>query len=317
MLNHKTTPRDVFLQLLSIVTLYIGVISVILALSQFINAWLPDQINYYSHDRSFGLIRGALASMFVSWPIFIYTSYLIEKTARQYPEKRTIGIRKWLTYLTLFIAAITIIISLITMITNFLGGELTTPFLLKALTVIVFTGAVFLYYRWDIKRDDKSDSKLPRTSALISSIIIIAFIVIGFMIMGSPADQRARRFDEQRINHLQSIQHQVIAFYSQNERLPENLGELTNDVGGFVAPVDPATDNSYEYTALADKEFELCAVFAQTRTINTNDQFKTPSRYNELWNHGAGRACFTRTIDEAALSEIPFMKPVDIREPTF
>ena len=60
-----------------------------------------------------------------------------------------------LTYVMLFIGALTLIGDVISLIYNFLGGELTTRFVLKVITVGVIAGAVVAYYFADLRGEDK------------------------------------------------------------------------------------------------------------------------------------------------------------------
>jgi hypothetical protein len=64
-------------------------------------------------------------------------------------------VRKWLTYATLFIAASVLVADLSTLVFNLLGGELTMRFLLKVATVGIIAGAVFGYYLWDMRKEER------------------------------------------------------------------------------------------------------------------------------------------------------------------
>ena len=63
--------------------------------------------------------------------------------------------RRWLTYLTLAIAAGILIGDSTTLVYNVLDGEVAVRFLLKVLTTGGIAGAVFTYYLRDLRRDEK------------------------------------------------------------------------------------------------------------------------------------------------------------------
>jgi uncharacterized membrane protein len=65
-------------------------------------------------------------------------------------------VRKWLTYLTLLLAAGVIVGDGITLVFNLLSGELTTRFVLKVLVVAVVAGAAFGYFTWSMRGDDEA-----------------------------------------------------------------------------------------------------------------------------------------------------------------
>lgn len=150
----KTSPRDFFLHLLSIVMLYASAIAFSTLIFQYINLFFPDPVQgLYLFDSARSLARGALATLIVVFPVYIWVSWFLSKDYAKNPEKRDLRIRKWLVYFTLFIAAITIVVDLVTLVRSFLEGGLTTIFLLKVLTVGFVAGSIFGYYLNDIKKN--------------------------------------------------------------------------------------------------------------------------------------------------------------------
>lgn len=298
----KSSPKDVFLHALLIVTLYMSVVSFIMLCFQYVNILFPDPLTY-SPRSSFDGIRWGSSVLLVALPVFLWLSWLLEKEFHVQPARRELKIRKWLVYLTLFIAAITIIVDLIVLIYNFYGGEMTVQFALKILVVLAVAAAVFSYYLWDLrKRGERTN--IPKIFAWTAGAIGLAALIAGFFIGGSPAYQRQIRFDDQRVQHLQMLQGQIVYYWSQKDTLPARLEDLQDSISGFVVPTDPATGASYEYTVKDDLMFELCATFAQKggqeyagllRPAAENVPVKDP--YLENWQHEAGHACFERTID--------------------
>ena len=148
--------REAFLYLVLFLTLYVSAFSTGSLLFDFINRFLPDALNNgYSHDMGVQSIRTATASLIITFPLFLFISRLLAKAMRRDPEKRSSKIRKWLTYLTLFIAAGVIIGDLITLVSNLLSGELSARFMLKVLTVLLIAGSIFGYYLWDLRQDEE------------------------------------------------------------------------------------------------------------------------------------------------------------------
>ena len=114
--------------------------------------------------------------------------------------------------------------------------------------------------------------------------VVALSIIAGFFIIGSPAQERLRRADEQRVWHLQTIQSEIINYWINKAHLPEKLADLEDSISGFVVPSDPVTGTSYEYTVRGPEMFSLCATF-DLPNAETN------------WQHQAGYSCFDRTID--------------------
>jgi hypothetical protein len=97
----------------------------------------------------------ASASLIVAFPIFLYVSHLTLDAIRKNPDLRLSRPRTAITYLALFFASAIIIGTLITLLTNVLGGELTTRFILKTLTVLTISGSIFSYYLTDLRRAEE------------------------------------------------------------------------------------------------------------------------------------------------------------------
>jgi hypothetical protein len=301
----RTTARDFFTHLLGIAMLYTAVVSFIALLWQYINVGFPDPLDFY-YTGVLDIIRNSMATLIVVWPVYIIMSWLVRKDMKAFPEKADIWVRKWLMYLTLFVAAVTIVIDLVNLINSFLSGELTLRFALKVLAILVVAVVVFWYYLWDLKEEGALKSTLPKQMAIGVSFVLAVAIIGGFFLVGTPAQQRLVRFDEQRVNDLSLIQGEIVNQWTQKRVLPATLDALTNDISGFRAPVDPSTGASYEYSVKDELTFELCATFetdSESRDATLNS-FSRPQPYMYeygypmgTWDHGAERTCFERTID--------------------
>ncbi len=153
--------REAFMYLLTFLTLYLSAYNLGALIFQFINKMYPDDRLGYVFDASVqsGIIRFAIASLIISFPIYLgLTSYLQKRAARN-PEARVSRVRKWLTYLTLFLTAGVMIGDLIALINNLLGGDITARFILKFLTVFIIAGLVFWYYLTDLRSEEKNNEK--------------------------------------------------------------------------------------------------------------------------------------------------------------
>lgn len=147
--------KEAFLYLTLFSTLYLSAYNLGRLVFSFINRVLPDPaLSGHYLDYTSQAMRWSVASLVIAFPVFLYLSWLMGRAIRREPMKRASRVRKWLTYLTLFIAASVLVGDLITLLYNFLGGELGLRFMLKVLTVGVIAGTVFVYYLWDLRSDD-------------------------------------------------------------------------------------------------------------------------------------------------------------------
>src|SRR3989344_6187531 len=300
-MNIKSTPRDVFLHLLSIGTLYFSAFWFIQLLVGLIDVAFPDLLNPY-FDAGSG-IRWAIASLVIIFPVHIWIMRFLNRDIKAAPEKAELKIRKWLLYLTLFLAAILIIGDLVAFIFNFLDGELTVRFFLKVLSVLAVAAAVFGYYLYDLRKKTGEFSSGAKMFVWITSGVVLAAIITAFFVAGSPFKQRQVRFDEQRVNHLQTIQSEIVNYWQGKEKLPASLDDLRDSIKGFVPPVDPETDIPYVYRVKDTLSFELCAnLNLSSQEAQIGKTKAVPPMYNggfanENWNHVKGEQCFERTID--------------------
>ena len=142
--------RDAFLYLLAFSTLGTWTIALGSLIFTFVDRWFPDPLTRQFTDR-YGVSR-EMACIIVAFPVFLFVMRFILREVETRPEKIESGVRKWLTYIALLIAAGTVIGDLITFLTFFLQGELTARFVLKVLTVLIIAGTVFWYYLGSLKR---------------------------------------------------------------------------------------------------------------------------------------------------------------------
>ncbi|MBU4142623.1 hypothetical protein KJ590_01300, partial [Patescibacteria group bacterium] len=117
----KTTgPKDFFLELWVMGSLYLSASFIITLLFQYINYFFVDAANPYSFSQS--TVRWTVAILVAVLPTHIFALRLREKDYLATPAKREHKFRKLLIYLTLFIAAIACVVDLATLVYFFLNG---------------------------------------------------------------------------------------------------------------------------------------------------------------------------------------------------
>ncbi len=284
----KTTPKDFFFHLGALIALYTSVYALISLTFSVINYLAPDQLAGFFSSYS---IAWPISTLIILAPVLYILEWLISKDISVVLEKRDIWIRRWRIYLTLFLSGLMVVIDLIILINTYLGGEISSRFIFKVLAVLIIAGVVFKYYFFSLNETMKWASFEKKVVPWFGIVLVLAAIVTGFILVGSPAKQRAIRFDTQRENDLQNIQWQVLSYWQQKNKLPSALKDLNDSISGSIIPVDPESNTPYEYSVkpTSTTSFQLCAIFAlpyqDIGTIKTD------------WNHQAGRTCFDRTID--------------------
>ncbi len=321
-----------FLSLGFLVTLITSVVSFLNLAFSTLDKKFPDVLNsnyaygYSSYD--YESIRVALATLIIFFPVFLIVAYFWNKKIEQGIGHTDALIRKWLIYIVLFLSSLVVAIDLVTLVRYFVSGEITNRFLYKvivALVVAVFVGGYFIFQLLEKKKVWKMNVGVY---AALKSVLLVALIIIfSFSVTGSPKSQRLLRLDDRRVQDLQSIQYQVINYWQQKEKLPENLPALSNPLTGYSLPVDPEFEKGYvyEYKTTDKMTFELCATFAlpmpkgwseysrggimpvYEKSADVTVAYPSVGGMNESWDHESGRTCFSRTIDKDIYP--PYPKP--------
>lgn len=303
--------REAFLYLVMFACLYVTAFHVGAIVFAIVDWWWPNPAHPYpAREAAAGMVRNAVASLVIAFPVFLLLARHIGGVVRREPEKRGSKVRKWLTYLTLFLAALVIIGDLIVLVARVLAGELATPFLLKVLTVFAIAGTVFGHYLADLRRDENESRAVaaaPRGAsplARAAAAAVIAVLLGGLWFIGSPQRERARQIDERRVRELQALADAMDTFWRERRRLPLSLDELADLRFTASFPrVDPVTGIPYEFQPVDSIQYVLCATFDAPDTSVATSPARAPDfggDASRFWRHAAGRTCFELEVSRAA-----------------
>lgn len=294
-----TSPKDFFINLGVIGLTYFIVINILSLLFSTIDFAFPSSLYAASYipDISF-----ALSALIVGFPILFALSFILSRDEKIEPAKHDLPVRRWLGYLTLFIAGLVVLGDLIALLSTFLRGEdITTAFILKVVSVFAVAGFILGYYFVDLRY--RGTLPLKKWLAIKSIVLVVIALGLGFYVFGSPATQRAMRFDGERIMHLQNIQSQALNYWQNKKTVPGALGELNDPLSYFEVPRDPRTNAEYGYEKVSATSFKVCATFEREgRNVGSLETKAIPVPagtvgVSEYWGHAAGDVCFDRTID--------------------
>lgn len=232
----------------------------------------------------------AVARVIIAFPVFVVASWLVARSLDRDPAERGSAIRRWFTYLAMFVAVAVIIGDFVTLVAYVLAGGTTARFLLKVLVVAIVAGLILGYYLWDLRDTERGRRPVPALFLSVAVLTSVAAVGAGLWLMGPPSEQAARRIDDRRVEDLRSLAAGVDRYYEQNSELPESLGELSAALPTPVPLDDPSTRAPYRYSPGTGTTFELCADFAQP-----SGEGLLP---DSIWTHAAGSQCFTLTAGD-------------------
>ncbi|RXR05962.1 DUF5671 domain-containing protein [Pseudoxanthomonas composti] len=147
--------REAFFYLVLFATLYLWAFHTGSLLFDLINYAFPDASTYDAPwTRGHQSMRWSVAWILIAYPVFLLVARKLSRELAHSPVKRLSAVRRWLTYLTLFIAATTLISDMAVLVFNVLGGELSVRFVLKVVVVAAIAGGIFSYYLLDLRREE-------------------------------------------------------------------------------------------------------------------------------------------------------------------
>lgn len=314
----RLTPGFFFLSLGSLAALIASVTAFLNLSFEILNRTFPDVLTdtytYGYMSGNFESMRSALALLIIIFPVFLVLEYFNQKVFNKEQTRWNIILRKWITFLVLFLASVTIITDLVVLVRYFVSGEITARFILKVLATLIVAGIVGWYF---LRKLAVFADKKAKVFAIVGAILVLGVIIWSFIVLGAPGSQRKLRLDQRRVQDLQSIQSQVIYYWQQTKSLPKDLKELATPISSYMVPQDPEfmKGKTYEYQVTGDKSFTLCATYdlpmpkgylpentSVARPAMGASLYGGPDMYygetNSNWDHEAGRTCYARTIDE-------------------
>jgi hypothetical protein len=147
--------REVFVYLILFAALYVTAASIGTLIFELINRSFPDPLWNNSIIASNSNIRWNMSLIIVAFPLFIFTFRSVTRAVTADPTKRASRPRKWLTYLTLFVAGSFMVGDAATLIYNGLSGELTIRFILKVATIAIIAGGIFMFFLSEMRKDER------------------------------------------------------------------------------------------------------------------------------------------------------------------
>lgn len=290
--------REAFLYLVLFATLYFVAFNLGSLLFDLIDTWLADPVDpiHQLHFRLGPELHWSVAAVIISFPVFAFVSAYLAREVARYPIKRLSPVRRWLTYLTLFVAASVLIGDMTALVYNLLDGELSLRFVLKVLVVAAIAGTVFGYYLRDLRREETEDPggrAVGRGLLILTGAVMVAAVATALWITGGPGAQRLIRLDQRRVQDFERISTAVAGYAAKHDRLPPDLKTLAEQPGVSLQHADPVSGAPYVYEPGAGHAYRLCASFDTDTGVDGKDNW-----YEREWPHPAGKHCFDLNGDK-------------------
>jgi hypothetical protein len=281
----QASPRDLFVHLFTNIMLYTAICALLSMLFHFIDIAFPGSKGQ-PWEAPLDSVRMAVATLVFAFPAYFFAARFLARDLATSPHKLKLRMVRGLFYLTVFLGGLTLIGDLIDFFYYFLCDQLTVPYVLKVLTVLIVIGAVFLYYLNETRQPPEQFLNLARPFAVCAVIAVATCLIAGLAMTGPTMHRRFSEIDAKRLADLKILQSRVLAYWRRN-------GSLPGDQVGADKGDDLANNRLYQYTKIGEKSFQLCTYFLTvTRGHPEYETFEN----NWGWEHAAGRCCFSRDM---------------------
>jgi hypothetical protein len=286
-------PRDAFLHLLSFSTLAVWCIAAGSLWFTLIDFWLPDPTVRVFGDPLAAMARD-LACVLVAFPVFLLVMRTVWRGLAAQSAQADSAIRRWLTYLALWVAAGISIGDMVAFVEYLLRGQVTARFAAKVIVVLALAGGVFWFYLRSVQSGQEGRAERLRRSGRIGAAaatgLVALTLVFSFARFGSPATQRLAAADDRRSENLGAmarvIHNRWTATRGENApTLPKSIRELPESA--TLALSDPISGEPYRYSSLGGARYQLCARFQSDTTLQP-----IQGRRSIFFIHPSGEHCF-------------------------
>lgn len=284
-------------------------------LFQIINATIPNPFepsSIYTEMSIQGVIKYGIASVLIAGPLYFALAHFINSLLRRGAIPTDSSVRKWLTYIVLFITATVILGDLVTFVWNALDGDLPLRFMLKVLSIFAISGSIFGFSFWDMRRNvaDKNTSAPFGRGAIGATLIVL---ISGFFFIQSPAESRDRKIDTQTESNLSQTESAISDYYYKNQMLPKSLDDIVITSGRITYPYFDAIPKNISYQPTSNTTFTLCGDFLRESLSISQEETSAFRDITDSWNHAAGHVCFDREISLEPTTQTPVIQGVKVK----
>ncbi len=304
-----------FLYLVSFFSLGMAVSGVIATVFAFIEKFVEDATSYDFYSSSMGesAIKYGISSIVIAGAVYLLSASYINRLLYRGSIFESSRARKWLTYIVMFVATATILGDLVAVLSNFLGGDLALRFFLKALTILIASGAVLGFYLWDMKKREIVGKKYRANlfSGIALVVVFLILIVAPFFFISNPFEARRLRLDDATVDKLRNVDNSIQNYWETNKKkLPVSLEKIIKDAtsGDTYYYLREEDVKAVQYSIKNKEEYELCADFL----ADSREEIARASYYDKQWQHQKGTQCFTRKVNDKGNINNPPLESIKI-----
>ncbi|MEM7439491.1 MAG: DUF5671 domain-containing protein [Pseudomonadota bacterium] len=222
--------------------------------------WLPESYDRPNRVRMSD-VRWLISTLIVFAPVFWVLDTFDAKGLRTDAMRKHLSVRRWLSGIALFAAAMTFMVDAIWVIHAYLDGQMTPRFLLKSGLVAALASYVFLYFL----RDRFSPSSIiVRFVGKIIAVFAALLVTLALYVVGGPTIGQQEQRDRARLSDLGTLSWDV---HNCRKLRGKPLPEDVNLLGCVANPARlTAFASEITYYRVSDQTFKLCVDLERPET---------------------------------------------------
>lgn len=148
--REKGGAREAFYHLSAFTCLYVSTVALLFFLFNLLDVTLPNAGGRVAGvgDWQYSTLRSSTSTLIVFFPLYLFFAWFIRREVRSGGMIAGGGVERWLTYLTLFVIVMTILIDAASLVYSLLEERVFLRVLLKALVLFAVMCGAFLYVWW-------------------------------------------------------------------------------------------------------------------------------------------------------------------------
>lgn len=222
---------------------------------------------------SLSSIRYSMSALVIVFPVFLTMNAVSQRRIAVDPAKQRSQVQKWLGYLALAVAALSLVGDAVWIVFGYVSGSFTLLFWYRALIVAAVAATIFLFFLHENREPSTKDRSLTKTGLngyqLALAVLVTVTIVGGWIASEGLAGARMEARDQDRQDDLRRIVNFTICVAdAAGGQLPIQL--VDDNVCRASAQLRPNafgqgfqdrfTGEPYRFAKVSEFEFKICAV---------------------------------------------------------
>ena len=284
------------------ITLIVAVVSSFVAvfniIDYFLASWEESFNWYWRHKHMFDTLANAVSFLLVSYGVLFYVSRKVRLlTDNRFYTSVFYRICHAVVLFIIILSLLAVSVSLATLLSGFLGGDISIGYAFKSLFVAGIGGVVFFYYRGVLHGMWRTHRKEEKVLVGTCTLLVLLIIVTSVSIL-NPFERRSVNETFETLESMKAFTEDVDGYYKRTGSVPSdiNSSEFLDNEGVYREyEWEKEVGERFTYERLSDTVYNLCASFNAVPPERFRNSSGYP--YERFKIQGKGEQCFTITAN--------------------